>query len=497
MSWRPPPAYNARMPHARAGAGRTVVSLLLPAAGLLSGCYAAHQSRGGAQAQYTAATREVRPQDVAVPQGYRVEKVAEGLTFPTAVLFDDRDRVYVVESGYASGESWAVPKLLRLEPHERFTTIAAGDKNGPWTGAVYHKGWFYVTEGGALEGGRILRVDPDSGRATTLVSGLPSTGDHPTEPPAIGPDGYLYFGQGTHTNSGVVGDDNRRLGWVSRYPEAHDVPCRDVTLSGRNYATELGQTGAYLPLGTASSANQVIKGRVPCSGAILRVPLEGKPEPELVAWGFRDPFGLAFSPQGRLFAVDEGYDERGSRPVWGAADLLWSVSTGTWYGWPDYSGDRPVATAEFKPVGGAPVAALLASSPGKPPRPTAQFGVHSSAHGMDFSRSDSFGHVGEAFVAEYGDLAPFSGKVAGPVGFKVVRVDPDTGVIEDFAVNRGKRNGPASLVGGGGFERPVAVRFSPDGLSLYVVDFGVVTATEDGSQPHKGTGVLWRISRVE
>jgi glucose/arabinose dehydrogenase len=476
---------------------RAAIGLLLPASALLSGCYAVGPSQGGAQVQSSAKPRDVRPKDVAVPAGYRIEKVADGLTFPTAVLFDDRDRLYVVESGYSAGESWAVPKLLRLEPHERWTVVASGDKNGPWTGAVYHKGFFYVTEGGTLEGGRVLRVEPDNGRATTLVSGLPSTGDHPTEPPAVGPDGYLYFGQGTQTNSGVVGDDNRQLGWVSRYPEAHDVPCADVTLSGRNYATELGQTGAFLPLGTPSVPNQIIKGRLPCSGAIMRVPLVGKPDPELVAWGFRDPFGLAFSPQGRLFVVDNGYDERGSRPVWGAADLLWSVSTGTWYGWPDYSGDRPVAAAEFKPILGAPVAALLASAPGRPPRPAAQFGVHSSAHGLDFSRSDAFGHVGEAFVAEYGDLAPFNGKVAGPVGFKVVRVDPETGVIEDFAVNRGKRNGPASLLGGGGLERPVAVRFAPDGLSLYVVDFGVVTASLDGPQPQKGTGVLWRITRDE
>ena len=41
----------------------------------------------------------------------------------------------------------------------------------------------------------------------------------------------------------------------------------------------------------------------------------------------------------------------------------------------------------------------------------AKLGVHSSSDGLDFSRSESFGHVGEAFVAQFGDMAPGAGKV--------------------------------------------------------------------------------------
>jgi glucose/arabinose dehydrogenase len=436
-----------------------------------------------------------RPADVAVPRGYKVSLVASGLTYPTAVLFDDQDRLFVVESGYASGESWDVPRLRRLEPDDSWTTVAQGDRNGPWTGAVFHKGFFYVSEGGKLEGGRILRVDPQTGRATALVSGLPSNGDHPTEPPAIGPDGRLYFGQGTLTNAGVVGDDNKAAGWLSRFPEAHDVPCRDVVLSGLSFPTEAGPTGPYLPSGTAAAPNQVVRGALPCSGAIMRLPLEGKPELELVAWGFRSPAGLAFSPKGKLFAVDGGYDERGGRPVWGAGDLLWAVSSGTWHGWPDYSGDRALSLEEFSSKRGPRPGAVLASAPGKPPRPAAQLGVHASAHGLAFSVSDRFGHVGQAFVAQFGDLTPVTGKVRAPVGFKVVRVDPDTGVVEDFAVNRGKGNGPASRLGTGGLERPIALRFSRGGDALYVTDFGVVKATAEGTQPLKGTGAIWKIAR--
>jgi hypothetical protein len=67
-------------------------------------------------------------------------------------------------------------------------------------------------------------------------------------------------------------------------------------------------------------------------------------------------------------------------------------------------------------------------------------------------------------------------------------------VVADFAVNRGAKNGPASLRKTGGLERPLAVRFDPKGTSLYVVDFGVMTM-DSSAHPQQHTGVLWRISR--
>jgi hypothetical protein len=92
-------------------------------------------------------------------------------------------------------------------------------------------------------------------------------------------------------------------------------------------------------------------------------------------------------------------------------------------------------------------------------------------------------------------MAPSACKVLRPVGFKVVRVEISTGAVEDFAVNRGGTNGPASRLRTGGLERPVSLRFDPSGGSLYVVDFGVMTMTEKGASPQQRTGVLWRITR--
>ena len=86
-------------------------------------------------------------------------------------------------------------------------------------------------------------------------------------------------------------------------------------------------------------------------------------------------------------------------------------------------------------------------------------------------------------ITQFGDQAPATGNVLGPVGFKVVRVNVKTGVIHEFAVNRGRTNGPASWQRRGGLERPLALKFDPKGTSLYVVDFGVMTMG-DKPQPY-------------
>jgi glucose/arabinose dehydrogenase len=460
----------------------------------LAGCYAVMPSSGGGQTAAPAA-RAVQPSDIALPAGYRIEPVATGLTFPTGVAFDGDGKAYVVESGYSYGEVFTTPRLLRVDPNGSTTVLATGGKNGPWTGVTFANGAFLVAEGGVLEGGRILRITSD-GKIDVLVSGLPSFGDHHTNGPVAAADGWVYFGQGVATNSAVVGSDNAKFGWLKRRPEFHDIPCADVTLTGHNFQDSVdgrnATTGAFVPFGTPTRAGQVIRGAVPCSGAILRVaPTGGKPE--LVAWGFRNPFGMAFGADGELYVTDNSYDDRGSRPVWGSADVLWRVQPGTWYGWPDFAEGLPLAQETFTPPGKSTPQSLLASYPNRPPAPIARFGVHASANGFDFSRNAAFGHVGQAFVALLGDEAPTTGKVIGPVGFKVVRVNIANGIVEDFAVNRGPP-GPASKFGTGGLERPIAARFDPSGRALYVVDFGVLTHTPD-AQPQQRSGVLWRIVR--
>ena len=490
-----------------------VASVALVLVGL-TGCYTVRGSHGGGEteAPRRAFGRLIRTSDVALPAGYRLEAVAIGLNMPTGVAVDEANNVYVVESGLLSetGQN-TVPRILQVLPVHR--EIARGADNGPWNGLTYHQGYFYVAEGGTKQGGKILRIS-QQGQIRALVENLPSFGDHHTNGPVVGPDGYVYFGQGTATNSGVVGIDNAQLGWLKKHPEFRDVPCRDMKLKGVDFTSKNPltpdpddeiKTGAFVPFGTQTEAGEVVPGQVPCSGAIMRVSPDGG-APQLVAWGMRNPYGLAFAPNGKLYVTDNGYDVRGSRPVFGAGDFLWEVKTGLWYGWPDYVGGRQTAEDRFAPPGEkGRNAALLAEIPNKAPWPTALFGVHSSSDGLDISRSGQFGYAGNAFVAQFGDMAPQVGKVMDPVGFKVVRVDLSRGgpgaPVHEFAANK-HGSGPASYHDHGGLERPIAVRFDRTGNALYVVDYGIMTMTgkkgaDDQETPRtrQRTGVVWRITR--
>jgi len=469
---------------------------------VVSGCYRIRSSNGGGEIKNIPSGRIINVSDIALPEGYIIEVVATGLNYPTGIAFDDEGVPYVTESGYSYGEVWETPKLIKIQEDGTLETVATGGKNGPWNGVAFSEGNFYIAEGGQMEGGKILKIDRER-EVSTLISDLPSFGDHHTNGPVVR-DGYIYFGQGTATNSGIVGKDNKKYGWLDRFPDFHDIPCDDITLAGFNVTAEnvldesAGEatTGAFVAYGQSTRKGQVIKGALPCSGAVMRYPLSGG-ELELVAWGFRNPYGLAFSPLGNLYLTDNAYDNRGSRPVWGAGDVLWEVETGKWYGWPDFSAGKSIIEKSYDAPGEDDLQKVLANYPGTPPEPTAVLGVHSSSNGFDFSKNTGFGHEGEVFVAQFGDMAPEVGKVLSPVGFKVVRIDVSTGVISDFAVNKGKRNGPASWLKSGGLERPIAARFDPAGSALYIVDFGILKMSKNGSEPVKNTGVVWKITRKQ
>jgi glucose/arabinose dehydrogenase len=447
--------------------------------------------------------RYVDASHVAVLRGFQIAPVASGLTFPAGITFDELGTPYVIEAGFSYGDAWAPPRLIRLEPDGRTQVIATGT-DAPWTGVEYANGSFFVAAGGPQTSGKILRIDP-SGSIEVLVDGLPGYADHHVNGPVVGPDGMIYFSQGVATNSAIVGLDNVEFGWVAQRPDYHDIPCQDVKLAGRNFETDnpltpdpddRAITGAYLPFGTPSQPNQIVAGAVPCTGAVMRVRPQGG-EIELVAWGFRNPFGLAFAPDGKLYVTDNGYDERGSRPVFASPDWLWEVDTSQpplWYGWPDYAGGIPLGDRFDKSTMKEPTM-VLAEHPNKPPHAKASFAVHASADGIDFAPTDRFAPRGTAFVAEFGDMAPKVGRTVAPVGFRVVMVDPATGVISPFLTNVGDQSGPASRLKSGGLERPVDVGFTRDGESLYIVDFGIL-GVDEKPMPIKNTGVVWRATAI-
>jgi hypothetical protein len=73
-------------------------------------CYRMRKSNGGGQIE-TIPGRSINANDIGLHPGYKIEPVASGFTFPTAVAFDDNNKMYVVEAGYSYGEVWEEPRL--------------------------------------------------------------------------------------------------------------------------------------------------------------------------------------------------------------------------------------------------------------------------------------------------------------------------------------------------------------------------------------------------
>src|SRR4051812_30167970 len=74
-----------------------------PARAILFYTFLPHNGAGKAQFH---PPRPVDSTAIGVPCGYCVEPVVTGLTYPTAVVTDESDRVYVLEAGYSYGEDF-------------------------------------------------------------------------------------------------------------------------------------------------------------------------------------------------------------------------------------------------------------------------------------------------------------------------------------------------------------------------------------------------------
>jgi glucose/arabinose dehydrogenase len=447
-----------------------------------------------------AGPRGHNPRDILLPRGYVAEVVAAGFNAPVHCSFDEHGYCYVSEAGHKIDSR---PRILKVNvstgekqvffelPEERWI------KTGALTGACWHGEHLYITNTSSLS-----RITPEH-TLEDLITDLPGLGDHQTNYPIAGPDGKLYFGQGSVTNAGVAGADNFAYEWLPHFPEAHDVPAQDITLTGRNYEfqnvlgdlTETVRSGAYVPFGSETTPGQVIAGSPKCSGAVLRCDPDGSTL-EVVAWGLRNPYGIAFHPDGRLFATEHGIDERGARYIVGDLEDFYEITEGAWYGWPDFASGLPLDDPSWGD-GGQGREPVLAEHPNpNPPKPHITFADHAGPNGVDFCRDAAFGFEGDAFVSLFGDLAPVTTRAVTPRGFKVVRVDMRARRVVDFAVN--KIAGPASKLPHEGFERPSHCQFGPDG-ALYVVDWGEIEIAPErgGVRMQKETGTLWRIRRTE
>jgi glucose/arabinose dehydrogenase len=531
-------------------------------------------------------------QGIVVPPGFKVSVFAQGLNFPTGIAFRRAGagfEVYVLESGHGlpsrcnDQESPVVGGTF--SPTNPFTPdILVFNQNGGTpirklgkptatgggfqpAGPAVDIGFENGVNGGRLfatdsnqslrttgnnNSSRIVTVDPMTGQVTPFITGLP-TGDHPSEQLAFKAN-WIYWTQGSTTNSGVVGRDNG--GGANQ----QDIPCQDITLSNNVFDSGGGvKTSGYSPFGvqrpgaTVPAFDSALHRGV-CDGAVLRARLNSSNPASTIepfSWGYRNGYALRFAPadhalNGGLLVGEDGADERGARPSQNAPDSLQLAQqnkdgTPDYHGWPDRYGFLPTTQAVFNPVGGpgddlcsgppisppfpaciplvvatdTPVKPVLAFPPQPITSPLAIEAADSSFTGIDFV-PDSFaqGPVqrGAALYALEGDF-----------GFSRANGDPEVG-HEIKLLNFSNVNEPLQLKisrfvfnqtfeqafvsSGNGihaFNRPTNVRFGPDGCA-WVPDYGAVRDFGQSDPASKfvgaangplvqipGTGVIWRI----
>ncbi len=475
------------------------------------------------------------PGVLVLPEGFQIEKVVDGLTYPTSVTWDDQGQMFVAEAGGQFLEEPAPSRIMRIKDGRatEFVNLFDLGETDPIGGMTWHEGAFYITHRSASDrSGAVSRVSPD-GEITLLFDGfVDSQSEHPLSDIQPGPDGRLYIGTGPAANSAVVGLDIAPF--VERSPLLHTTPCQDITLTGQNFQTpefrtsdagDTTLTGAYVPFGTETTAGEVITGDVKCGGAVLAFdPNSEDPEATLdvFAWGLRNVIGVAWDEQGNMYAGINGYDVRGSRPVNDEYDATYKIQEGAWYGWPDYSAAlEPLTDPKFDSPDSLQAPVVIS---GQPQEKRLGFVIDHEASGLtvadtslvlglhDFNSSPSklavapasWGELaGQVFVAEWGDLSPNTNPLRDkPSGYQVVRVNPDTGEVTPFV--RNAMPGPASRQGAPleGMERPIDVKFGPDG-AMYIVDYGIANINParaaEGQVPYEfppETGVVWKVTRT-
>ncbi len=484
-------------------------------------------------------------EDIVVPSGFTVSVFKSGLNFPVAVAFrgnSQRFEVFVLESGHGlpsrcndetsatlGGEfSLTNPftpgikvfneggQLLRgplakplangggLLPHGPSIDIAfeRGFQGGRLFATDSNQAIRAAVPGQQNNSSRIVIVNPDNGQVTPFITRLP-TGDHPAEQITF-KDNWIYWSQGSTTNSGVVGRDNG--GGANQ----QDIPCQDIVLSDNLFDSGGGiKTSGYSPFGTDNRGKTIkaFTGALHtgvCDGSVLRARLDARnPENtiEPFSWGYRNPYGIRFAPhdhplKGGLFVTENGEDERGARPTNNAPDRLHLAQQNPdgspdYHGWPDRFGFLDSTQAVFNPVGGPgddnpgavtgkPVLPVLAFPPQSITAPLALEAADVAIVGLDFV-PDSFVHGpvkrGAALAGREGDFGFSKSNGTPEEGHDVQLInfskpgEPLQLKLDRFAHNTTFEQ--AFVDGIRGINRPVDLKFGPDDCA-YLVDYGAV-----------------------
>jgi glucose/arabinose dehydrogenase len=469
---------------------------------------------------------------VNLPRGYNLEKVVDGLNFPTSLTWDEDKNMYVVEAGGGFLPEPSPARILKVSKGRADEIVNLSNKNvvAPVVGLTYYNNAFYITHRADDQTGAVSRVSKDGSAINQILSGFLDGGsEHPLNSVQMGPDGRMYLCVGPAGNSAVMGPDIAPF--INRKPSLHTTSAKDLVLLGKNFKSEDFRTklktddsvltGAYMPFGTPSTPGQIIPGTNKPGGSIVSFdPANAEGTLETVAYGLRNVIGVTWNKEGEMFAAVNGYDVRGSRPVKDLFDATFLIKKGTWYGYPDYSlTGEPLTDPTFDSddklqaevfVNGVSQGKNLgfvidhAASGLTAPDKNLIVGLHpfhSSPSLLDVAPNGWGVYTGHLFVAEWGDLTPPTDPAITRVGYRIVEINPHTKQVVPFLSNVSGLPGSEQGKAGKVLERPFDVKFGPDG-AMYIVDYGQVKINlarkAQDREPYEyipGTGVIWKVTK--
>jgi glucose/arabinose dehydrogenase len=143
-----------------------------------------------------------------VPEGFKAEKLADGLHLPTSLTWDDQGNMYVVEAGGGLFPEKLAPMRI-VQVKEDGTKVEVADLSNKGiepsiVGLLWHDGWFYITHRAEDLTGAVSRVSMN-GHVELLFKGIvDSQAEHQINDIQVGPDGMMYVSVGPAGNAGVL-----------------------------------------------------------------------------------------------------------------------------------------------------------------------------------------------------------------------------------------------------------------------------------------------------